>query len=362
MKNSAKKRGSSSQLPQHEYVLDPSHDFAKVHEFSSCAPDELQAWIEKNPNQISEELLAHGVVIFRSTPFRTAAEFKSVIGSVFGDMESFQNYKGGLTSRARDKEEGVFLTTMVPPEAGINQHHEMSYLRRFPGKICFFCETPAEYGGSTPICDARRLIKTLDKKIVQSFQQRGVMYIRNYESVPGFDPKIFISWQNSFETDSKEKAEAYCRDHGMRTEWVSDKHLRVMNRRPALHRHPKTGDLIFFNHVNLANTYSSDKQTLSPAVRAWLPNISPELKEHFLKTSAEHQPMVIAYGDGTPVESSVLEEIAGAYGEIAVSFKWNRGDFMLIDNFLATHGRDPYVGKRKILVMLLEPTTVTADS
>jgi hypothetical protein len=37
-----------------------------------------------------------------------------------------------------------------------------------------------------------------------------------------------------------------------------------------------------------------------------------------------------------------------------VSFPWQRGDILMLDNILAAHGRAPYEGPRKILVGMTE--------
>jgi hypothetical protein len=60
------------------------------------------------------------------------------------------------------------------------------------------------------------------------------------------------------------------------------------------------------------------------------------------------------YGDGSPIEDSVLEEIREAYRQVAISFAWQKRDLLLIDNVLTSHSRQPYEGERKILVAMAE--------
>jgi hypothetical protein len=63
------------------------------------------------------------------------------------------------------------------------------------------------------------------------------------------------------------------------------------------------------------------------------------------------------YGDGSPIDTSVLDEIRGIYEDEAVIFPWREGDVLMLDNILAAHGRRPFVGARKILVGMAEPFT-----
>jgi hypothetical protein len=61
------------------------------------------------------------------------------------------------------------------------------------------------------------------------------------------------------------------------------------------------------------------------------------------------------YGDGSPIETSVLDEIREVYRQEAVIYPWQEGDVLMLDNMLAAHGRMPFVGKRKIVVAMAEP-------
>jgi alpha-ketoglutarate-dependent taurine dioxygenase len=49
-----------------------------------------------------------------------------------------------------------------------------------------------------------------------------------------------------------------------------------------------------------------------------------------------------------------LDEIREVYRKAAVTFTWEKGDILMLDNFLASHGRESFVGPRKILVAMAE--------
>jgi hypothetical protein len=86
-----------------------------------------------------------------------------------------------------------------------------------------------------------------------------------------------------------------------------------------------------------------------------LSNLQPVVRESLLSQFKEEDlPRNAYYGDGSPIETSVLDEIRGIYQETAIHFPWQRGDILMLDNFLASHGREPFVGPRKIVVAMAE--------
>lgn len=63
-------------------------------------------------------------------------------------------------------------------------------------------------------------------------------------------------------------------------------------------------------------------------------------------------PRNVLYGDGATIEDEVIALVRGEYDEARVSFPWQRSDVLIVDNFLATHGREPFNGDRRVLVAM----------
>jgi alpha-ketoglutarate-dependent taurine dioxygenase len=61
------------------------------------------------------------------------------------------------------------------------------------------------------------------------------------------------------------------------------------------------------------------------------------------------------YGDGSPIEPEVLDHLREAYRRETVSFPWEAGDVLMVDNMLVAHGRSPFAGPRQILVGMSHP-------
>lgn len=289
----------------------------------------LASWARANTEFIQKELLRYGAILFRKFDVSSSLQFRQFATAICPEL---LNYQERAAPRIEvDKE--IYTSTEYPADQYIPMHHEMSYSHNWPTKIWFFCELPAQSGGRTPVADDRRVFQKLNPKIVQKFIEKKVMYVRNYGE--GVD----MSWRETFQTDDRAVVMNYCRQTGMQAEWRDNDRLRTRAIRQVVATHPQTGDTVWFNHAHMFHV-----SNLSAAVREALLS---EFKEDELPRNA-------FYGDGSAIESSVLDEIRETYNATAIAFPWQKGDVLMVDNFLVSHGREPFTGPRKILVALAE--------
>ena len=131
--------------------------------------------------------------------------------------------------------------------------------------------------------------------------------------------------------------EDYCKQAGIEFEWRSDGGLRTRQICPAIVKHPQTGEMVFFNQLQLHHV-----SCLAAPVRESLLSMMPE----------EDFPRNVYYGDGTRIEDSVMDQLLTLYRRCAVTFPWQQHDIIMLNNMLVAHSRNPYVGERKIVVAL----------
>jgi alpha-ketoglutarate-dependent taurine dioxygenase len=287
------------------------------------------AWARTSREFIEEQLLRHGAILFRDLHVDSVSQFGQFVEAISQDLLDYRERAAPRTEVSKN----IFTSTEFPADQYIPLHHEMSYSHNWPTKIWFFCVQPAQQAGRTPIADDRKVFELIDPKVKERFMRKKVMYIRNYGE--GVD----LRWQEVFQTDDRTAVEEYCRKAHTEFEWRDGDRLRTRQVRQAVAIHPKTGETVWFNHAHLFHISS-----LESAVREAL---LVEFKEDELPRNA-------FYGDGSPIESSVLDEIRGIYQRAAVTFPWQKGDILMLDNFLASHGREPFVGPRKIVVAMAE--------
>ncbi|MGY6217061.1 TauD/TfdA family dioxygenase [Methylolobus aquaticus] len=290
----------------------------------------LQATFPLLQRLIDEHLPHRGGLLFRGFEVDGIEGFR---GFAAGFGHPLLNYEFGSTPRT-ELGGGVYTSTEYPPHQSIPLHNEQAYTREWPMKIWFYCAIAPEQGGETPIADSRAIYRRIDPAIRSRFAERGVMYVRNYGN--GLD----VPWTQVFNTTDRARVEAFCHSHAIVCEWREDGDLRTRQVCQGVARHPRTGDRVWFNQAHLFHTS----------------NLAPEIRESLLAVVDEDElPRNAYYGDGSPIEETVLDEIRAVLREEQVKFPWVAGDVLMLDNMLTAHARAPFKGPRRIVVAMAEP-------
>lgn len=293
---------------------------------------DLVTWSRNNRDFVETLILKHGAVLFRNFRVGSVPEFEAFIGAVSGGAIEYR-YRASPRTQVSGH---IYTSTDYPADQHIFPHNEHAYSPVFPLRIFFHCVTPAAEGGETPIGDCRTIFGRISPETRQRFIQRQVTYVRNYND--GFG----LPWQTVFQTPDRALVEEYCRQHTIEFEWKDGDRLRTRQVGPAVVFHPRTGEEVWFNHATFFHVSS----------------LPPEISRGMLVTLREEDlPTNTYYGDGTPIEPAVLNELREAYLHDLVSFSWQRGDILMLDNLLTVHGRRPFVGPRKIVVGMADPVT-----
>ena len=269
-------------------------------------------------------------MLFRGFRVETAAHFQAFARAVSTELIRY----GERSSPRTEIADGVYTSTDHPADQPIVLHNEQSYTLNWPMRILFFCSRAAAENGRTPLADSRKILARLSPAMVERFERLGVLYVRNY--VPG----LSLPWTEVFQTHDRGEVERYCASASVEFEWVDGERLRTRQRRPAVRRHPVSGERTWFNHALFFHVTSLPPE-VSRSLRAAVPDAD--------------LPYNTYYGDGSPIDDATLRELRDAYDAETVRFDWENGDVLLLDNMLVAHGREPFTGPREVRAAMVDP-------
>ena len=285
---------------------------------------DAMAWVRQNPGARVAEANAHGAVLFRGFPIRSAEDFDLAVSAF--DLPYFA-YDDSLSNAVRvNYSERVFSANEAPPEATINLHHELAQTPLYPSRLFFYCQKPAEVGGATSICRSDALWERLLAEaptFATACQEKGLRYRHTMPEIEDPDSGMGRSWKSTFSVSSRAEASQRMLELGYTGEWLDDGCLRVTS--PALPavRPLGAGRTAFFNQLIAAFTGWRDSRN------------RPEAS--------------ILHGDGSPLDVAGAELAASLGEQLSFDIAWEPGDIVLIDNFVTMHGRRTFEGTRSVL-------------
>jgi alpha-ketoglutarate-dependent taurine dioxygenase len=292
--------------------------------------EEFAGFFRRHESELNRMLLESGAILFEETAIGSKEDFEYLMSRV---AEEFMAYVDGNSPRTR-LSGNVYTSTEYDPAARITLHNELSYSARWPSRLFFTCTVPALTGGETPLADCRRVLQAMNPALAAEIEAKGIVYIRNLHGGDGMGP----SWQQTFETDSREQVEACCRSRSIKWEWAAGGRLKLIQPAKGIIHHPVTGEKVWFNQID----------QFHPS------HLDPEVYETLMMLygNEEDLPTFVRYGDGTAIPVAAVQHILATTESVAVARPWRRGDLLLLDNVLVAHGRRPFTGPRRVLVSM----------
>ena len=287
-------------------------------------------WIATYREPLRAVVAEHGSALVRGLGLRDAAGTAAVFGRLadrlMPEREAFaprEAHPGGLYS-----------VTPWPPNQQMCMHHELSYRLEFPSLMMFACLVPPASGGATAVADATAVLGALPAGLVHRFEAEGWLLVRNYNEDFG------ASLDQAFGTDDRDAVEQYCRASSIGFEWQPDGVLRTWQRRPAVIRHPVTGQRCWFNQIAFLN-----ERTIDPEVREYLVDMYGE----------DGLPFTTRFGGGESVGEDIVQLLNDTYEAHTAREPWQAGDLLVVDNIRAAHSREAFEGPREVLAGLGDP-------
>lgn len=244
--------------------------------------------------QIIQLLKRRGVVLFRGFEF---------------DVEQFERFtdqfgtsEGGFHPRFSGDSRYVGTAPQAYDFTALSEvgaHSELAYTPWPPDLIWFYCIRPAASGGRTTVFDGIRFLKELVPDTRELFFAKKLMFCQSFTR---------DRWQMLFGKTQREV-------------------------RAALEPY---GITVEFKNSELTARYavSAIKKTKFGGRYAFVNTIVRALQdERFYGMTLE---------DGTPIPDKVKRSVCGIAKRLKIALPWQAGDFSLVDNTRAMHGREAY--------------------
>lgn len=317
--------GASVSFP---LVLTPGEPEPETRTTAFVSTEAVVDWITRNQKQFIELAKTHGAVLLRGfcPPISTAADFDAVC-KAFGLAEF--PYVGGAAPRTVITG-AVFTANESPADQLIPFHHEMAQSKNHPGTVFFYCMKPPIEGGETPIVLSNLVYERIKEEFpgfVRELEEKGVRYVRILPEDDDPSSAIGRGWKSTFAVKTRSDAERVGREMGMELEWLAGELLKTTTATlPATKTDLRTGKTSWFNSIVAAYTGWKDKRN------------DPR--------------KAVVLGDGSLLDEEILRRCLEMMNEMAVSFEWQRGDILMVDNWVTLHSRNSFKGNREIYASL----------
>ncbi len=310
-------------------AVDSPDAYVEARTFTTPGPNRYALKLDTSPDfsmrtiegldfeRIHREFTRHGAVLVRKTGLRelTAETLKQLR---FDDTFPWGGMHSGRTSRRALTRE-LRATDAYPPHLWLLPHNEVLYQHELPARLLFF--SPSACVGRTFVHSAARFRSLLPASLLARLREHGFLIEMGFldEHHPEKSKNYFRSWQDRFETNEREVAEARCRAATMQFDecWWRDSTLMTRIRVPAFH-----GETLLFPRI-----------ALDP------PSILNGFRRYPL-------------GNGEELSDDDVNALLNAFLDTREGAHWEAGDLLLVDNIRYGHSREPCEGPRDIGVAM----------
>ena len=256
------------------------------------------------------------------------------------------NYIGGAAVRnlivgndQRMNNPQVLTTNESPPSEPIPFHHELAQTPNPPSHICFYCLANDAEGGSTPLIRSDMVYEYLSGKypeFMEKIEKLGVKYIKVAPEENDPSSALGRSWKAMYNVTSKEDAEKEMAKQGTSWQWLENGDCRVISSVLPAVRVSSNGNKTFFNQVVAAYTGWIDKRN------------DPK--------------KAVVFGDDSPLPEEILMDLSAYMKENECAYRWTPGRFVIVDNTVTYHSREPFKGRRIVYASIGNGTKPVTDT
>ncbi len=325
-------RWAPSIVGQNMYGSNPAPLTLETVTLSGDAQSTIE-WVAGAQGELRQRTIDDGALLLRNSGLTTQSEFLAAIKQFSPRLDG---YLGGMSPRT-SLGGGVYTSTELSSSLEIPLHIEGSYLPQIPRFVLFLCTLAPSGEGRTPIGDMSGLEDVLPESFVEKARAYGIEYQANLHAGSGMGK----SWQATFETGERGRAEEHLSSLDCGYEWLPDGCLRVSYRAEAFHRHEPSGKNIWVAQIATWHPYALGENIYRKLQRAY-----PEPRAF---------PKMVFFGNGEPINEDDVHVLMEQTRQRETKFEWRTEDLLILDNHRVAHGRERFAGERSIWVAMTTP-------
>lgn len=249
----------------------------------------------------------HSAILFRG--YGAEVEDFSKFGDQFGT--NYMTYRGG--GYVRRSVDGSYIFSVKYDYGrteqrtfGVPLHGEVYYTRHPPAVCWFYCAVPHEAdGGETTICDGAQVYEQLSESTQKLLTAQPLKYMRSY---------LDGEWQLIYEAEDIDDAADFAANVNGLTVDIDRKH--------------KTLHTEFVTPAIITSRWNKKKTFINNIQTVW-----------WQEESMKRKTSIVRFLDGSPISREVIEEIEAVQERLTIPIRWLKGDFAMVDNTQALHGR-----------------------
>lgn len=307
------------------------------------APRSLLDYASKNTASLKELIQENGGVLIRGYTLDTREDLAALNKLLYGNTLPFL---GGISPRKHPNARS-FEASIVPKGMTIPQHREKGYFPISPDRASFYCHTPAESGGSTPITDFAAVYAELLEKLPDTMarlEQDGVCFRIVYWNTAYWKQRdIFVwGWQQRFACNTKEEMDSIAASLKV-TMTHYDAYSVAESRVPLSSFHATRHTRVMYPFFYHSRRMVPQHYGLGPKELAYM---------NYLLAQCKDDDYDVYSGSGERIPMDFLNHYHEAVLHHTHPLDWQAHDCVLLDNTWLGHGRTPYIGEREHWVAL----------
>lgn len=313
----AKNLGRLNAMFPGEYQIIKHHDNQKLLRIAPQITTNICHEMPNSTKQLDELLSETGYVVIRTNQPLDEVQVMHLVGG----QDGLVSYTHGMNKREQISNSLFSYVTPWSQESEILPHNELTHHTEFPKYLCFASKQHAPFGGETTLYDCEQAFANLSPDFQKKALAQNIVFTRRHSE---------RQRKNTATTMARWRSVGYsC------TQYEEQEGGEIV-------------DIIETQLVRPIAYHYQDKICLHTSIVGAAAYWYKEVLKN------ERPQMTLAWENGEPLsDQQFLElEIATKAARIFYSGERQAGDLIILDNLRVSHGRQPFIGERKVGILM----------